>query len=107
MGTQALTAFRFSKRTERSTWRSRTNGNLLSGSTLIGCSTFATSVEQAILALPLMRIAQEPQISSRQLESYVTGVVARPLEVVGFIAISIKPEITFMPGRNSTSKVSQ
>jgi hypothetical protein len=69
MGTQALTAIRFSKRTERSTCRSRTSGNLLSGSTRMGCSRLSTSAEQAMRALPLMRMAQEPQISSRQLES--------------------------------------
>ena len=69
MGTQALTAFRFSKSTERSTWRSRTSGNLLSGSILTGCSRLSISAEQAMRALPLMRMAQEPQISSKQLES--------------------------------------
>ena len=69
MGTQAWTRFRFSKRTERSTWRSRTSGNLESGSTLMGCSRLSTSEEQAMRALPLMRMAHDPQISSRQLES--------------------------------------
>ncbi len=37
MGTQALTFLRFSKRTERSTARSRTTGNLLSGARVMGC----------------------------------------------------------------------
>ena len=72
MGTQALTAFRFSKSTLRSTERSRTTGNLESGARVM-VSEFAnnlsTSAEQAIIALPLMSIAQEPQISSRQFES--------------------------------------
>jgi len=66
----------------------------------------STSAEQAMRALPLMRIAQEPQISSRQLESYVTGVVARPSAVTGLAAISIIAEMTFMPGRHSISKFS-
>ena len=68
-GTQALTAFRFSNSTERSTCRSRTSGNLDSGSIRIGCSRLSTSAEQAMRALPLIRMAQEPQISSRQFES--------------------------------------
>ncbi len=50
-------------------------------------------------ALPLMSMAQEPQISSRQLESYVMGVVARPETSTGLSAISPRSEVMFMPGR--------
>src|ERR1039458_10194739 len=107
MGIQTLTAFKFSNKTDRSTCRSRTSGNLLSGSTRIGCSRLSTSDEQAMRARPLMRIAQEPQISSRQFESYVIGVVLWPLAVTGLPAISIIAEMTFMPGRHSISKPSQ
>src|SRR5437867_2804254 len=72
-GTQAFTRFRFSKITLRSTVRSRTIGNLLKGSTWIGWSSLSTSAEQAMRAFPLMSMAQEPQTSSRQLESYAMG----------------------------------
>jgi hypothetical protein len=36
---------------------------------LIGCSSLSISAEHAMRALPLIRIAHDPQISSRQLES--------------------------------------
>src|ERR1035441_2222265 len=107
MGTQALTAFKFSNKTDRSTCRSRTSGNLLSGSTRMGCSRLSTRAEQAMRALPLMRIAQEPQISSRQFESYVIGVVLWPPGVTGLAVTFIIGEMTFMPGRHSISKLSQ
>jgi len=68
-GTHALTFFRFSKITLRSTARSRTTGNFDNGSSLIGCSRWSMSAEQAILALPLISMAQEPHTSSRQFES--------------------------------------
>src|SRR5580698_7880484 len=104
MGTQALTFFRFSKRTERSTARSRTTGNLLRGArvmvwSLLGPVSLSTRAEQAIEALPLMSMAQEPQISSRQLESYVMGVVALPATSTGLSAISPRSEVMFMFGR--------
>ena len=35
------------------------------------------------------------------------GVVARPSAVTGLAAISIMAEMTFMPGRHSSSKFSQ
>src|SRR5665213_3474987 len=95
MGTQALTFFRFSKSTERSTARSRTTGNFESGASVMGCVSLSTSAEQAIIALPLISIAQEPQISSRQLESYVMGVVSTPETVVGLSAISPRSEVMF------------
>src|SRR5581483_4603984 len=68
-GTQALTRFRFSNSTLRSTARSRTTGNLLKGSMRMGCSNLSTSAEHAICALPLMSMAHDPQTSSRQFES--------------------------------------
>ena len=69
MGTQAFTAFRFSKSTLRSTAKSRITGNLENGSRRMGCSSLSTRAEQAMRARPLMSMAQEPQTSSRQLES--------------------------------------
>src|SRR6266404_9012725 len=97
-GTQALTFFRFSKSTLRSTERSRTSGNFDSGSSLMGWSYLSSRAEQAMRALPLISMAQEPQTSSRQFESYVTGVVFLPSRVTGLAAISINAEVTFMPG---------
>ena len=44
-------------------------GNFESGSSRTGFSRLSTSAEQAILALPLINIAYEPQTSSRQFES--------------------------------------
>jgi len=66
---------------------------------LIGCSSLSTSAEQAMRALPLINMAQLPQISSRQLESYVTGVVALPATSTGFSAISPSSDVMFMFGR--------
>src|SRR5271165_2718161 len=106
MGTQALTAFRFSNSTLRSTARSRTTGNFESGSRRIGFSRLSTKVEQAMRARPLISMAQEPQTSSRQLESYVIGVVGLPSPVTGLRAISIIEEITFMPGCQASSNSS-
>src|SRR5699024_11439163 len=96
MGTQALTRLRLSNMNERSTWRSFTTGNVDIGSSLIGWSSLSTSAVQYCLALPLMTIEQAPQTSSRQFISHVTGVVFCPLELTGFLWISIRPLITFM-----------
>src|SRR5579872_543982 len=96
-GTHALTALRFSKITLRSTARSRTIGNFENGSSFTGCSRLSMRAEHAIRARPLISIAHEPQTSSRQLESYVMGVVCLPSRVTGLAAISIKEEITFIP----------
>src|SRR5579863_7185935 len=98
MGTQALTAFRFSKITARSTARSRTIGNFEKGSRRIGCSRLSMSAEHAMRARPLISMAHDPQTSSRQFESYVIGVVALPSRVTGLAAISISTEMTFMFG---------
>src|SRR3954462_13558794 len=97
MGIQALTRFRFSNKTLRSTAGPRTAGNFESGPSLRGCSRLSTRAEQAMRARPLISMAQEPQTSSRQLESYVMGVVGLPSRVTGFAAISISNEITFIP----------
>src|SRR5881296_1134354 len=51
-------------------------------------------------ALPLISIAQEPQISSRQFESYEIGVVFFPSRVTGFSAMSRKQIMTFIDGRH-------
>src|SRR5579859_4733380 len=70
-GTQAFTRFRFSKSTLRSTARSRITGKRDKGSRRTGCSNLLISDEHAIAAFPLISMAQEPQTSSRQLDSYV------------------------------------
>src|SRR5271167_2832688 len=54
-----------------------------------------------------MIMAQEPQTSSRQLESYAIGVVGLPSRVTGLAAMSISAEVTFMPGRYDNSNSSQ
>src|SRR5205807_8362089 len=58
-------------------------------------------------ALPLMSIAQEPQISSRQFESYVMGVVFFPSRVTGFSAMSRRQMMTFIEGRQFRENSSQ
>jgi hypothetical protein len=58
-------------------------------------------------ALPLMTIAHEPHTSSRQFESYDTGVVCLPSRVTGFSAISRKQMITFIAGRHGKANSSQ
>src|ERR1700733_745123 len=82
-------------------------GNLENGSSFTGCSRLSIKAEQAMRARPLMSIAQEPQTSSRQFESYVIGVVALPSRVTGLAAISMSEEITFMPGWWASSNSSQ
>src|ERR1700691_3812353 len=69
IGTQAFTFFKFSTSTLRSTDRSRMTGNLDNASSLIGWSRWSSNAEQAMRARPLISMAQEPQISSRQFES--------------------------------------
>src|SRR5205085_4183942 len=107
MGTHALARFRFTKRTERSTARSRITGNFERGSRVTGWFNSSISAEHAIRARPLMRIAQEPQTSSRQFESYVIGREGLPSRVTGFAAISIIAEITFIPGFQGRENSSQ
>src|ERR1700739_4615483 len=53
-----------------------------------------------------MTIAHEPHTSSRQLESYDTGVVGLPSRVTGFSAISRKQIITFIDGRHGSANSS-
>src|SRR5947207_4275116 len=106
-GTHAFTRLRFSNRTLRSVARSRTMGNFERGSSRIGCSSLSTSAEQAMRALPLISMAHDPQTSSRQFESYTTGVVGLPSRVTGLRAISIIEEITFIPACQGRSNSSQ
>src|SRR5205823_14046700 len=82
-------------------------GNFESGSSRIGCSSLSTSAEQAMRALPLISMAQDPQTSSRQFESYAIGVVGLPSRVTGLRAISIIEEITFIPACQGRSNSSQ
>src|SRR5260370_4213167 len=93
--------------TLRSVARSRTTGNLENGSSRIGCSRLSINAEQAIRALPLISIAHDPHTSSRQFESYVTGVVAFPSRVDGSAAISINAEMTFIFRQQGTENSSQ
>src|SRR6266705_6493018 len=58
-------------------------------------------------ALPLISMAQEPQISSRQFESYEIGVVLVPSRVTGFSAMSRRQMMTFMEGRHCRENSSQ
>src|SRR5580704_1504583 len=58
-------------------------------------------------ALPLISMAQEPQTSSRQLESKETGVVFLPSRVTGFSAMSRKQMMMFSDGRHGSANSSQ
>src|SRR6266702_8676416 len=58
-------------------------------------------------ALPLISMAQEPQISSRQFESYEMGVVFLPSRVTGFSAMSRRQMMTFIEGRHLRENSSQ
>src|SRR6266566_8488450 len=58
-------------------------------------------------ALPLRSMAQEPQISSRQFESYEMGVVFSPSRVTGFSAMSRRQMMTFIEGRHLRENSSQ
>ena len=53
----------------RSTIRSRTTGNVLIGSSRIGCSSLSISAVHAWRGLPLITIEQAPHTSSRQFDS--------------------------------------
>src|SRR5713226_6831282 len=107
IGIHAFTRLRLSNMNCRSTVKSRTRGNFDIGSMRIGCSSLSTSAEQAMRALPLMSIAQEPQISSRQFESYEIGVVFFPSRVTGFSAMSRRQMMTFIEGRHLRENSSQ
>src|SRR6266852_4744470 len=84
IGIHAFTRFRLSNMNCRSTVKSRTTGNFDNGSIRIGCSKWSTSAEHAMRAFPLMTIAHEPHTSSKQLDSYDTGVVCLPSRVTIF-----------------------
>src|ERR1700735_303926 len=64
-----VSALQVFKHFERSTTRSRTSGNFVSGSRLIGFSSSSTRAVQACRAVPLISMAQAPQTSSRQFAS--------------------------------------
>src|SRR5678816_4626370 len=98
IGIQPLIRIRSLNMRPRSTDRSRTTGNLLIGSSVIGCVRRSTSAEQDCRTLPLTSIVQAPQTSSRQCASQATGVVFLPSAVTGFRWISMRQKITFMPG---------
>src|SRR6266851_5632536 len=106
IGIHAFTRFRLSNMNCRSTVKSRTTGNFDKGSRRIGCSSWSTSAEHAMRAFPLMRIAQEPHTSSKQFESWDTGVVCLPSRVTGFSAISRRQIITFIDGRQGSENSS-
>ena len=76
--------------------RSRTTGKEVSGSSVIDCRT-----------LPLISMVQAPQTSSRQLLSHTIALVCLPSTVTGLRWIAMRHEITFMPGRHSSSNSSQ
>src|SRR5215213_5286158 len=90
----------------RSTNRSRTSGNLVIGSSVIGCSSLSTKAEHDCRVLPLISIVQAPHTSSRQPLSHTGGVVCRPSVVTGRAAIHCRHEMTFMFGRCGTANSS-
>src|SRR5687767_15791704 len=102
MGTHALARFRSLNSRERSTHRSRITGNLLIGSSVIGCSSLSTRAEQLCRVLPLISIVHAPQTSSRQALSHTGEVVGVPSAVTGWAAIHWRTEITFICGRWGT-----
>src|SRR6266566_6292251 len=110
MGTQHLVFLRSLKRRWRLTNRSRTSGNLLIGSRVIGLAgapSFSTRAEQLWRTLPLMTMVHAPQTSSRQPLSQTGGVVCWPEVVVGLAAMYWRQEMTFICGRLGTANSSQ
>src|SRR5450432_105054 len=102
IGTHALIFFRSLKSRLRSTHRSRTSGNLLIGSSVIGspgAPSLSTSAEQDCRTRPLISIVQAPQTSSKQPLSQTGEVVDTPVVVVGLAAMYCRQEMTFMFGR--------
>jgi hypothetical protein len=102
-GDPGFDALRFSKRTERSTWRSRTSGNFESGSTLDGLLEI---VDQRRAGHAGFAVDAHRAGAADFLEAI--GVVGdgrggRPSAVTGLAAISIMAEMTFMPGRQGSS----
>src|SRR3954470_17456209 len=83
IGTHALTRLRSSNSRERSTHRSRTSGNFVIGSSVIGppfpSVNLSISAEQLCRTFPLMIIVHAPQTSSKQPLSQTGGVVLVPL----------------------------
>jgi hypothetical protein len=109
MGTQHLVRFRSLNNRWRLTNKSRTIGNLLMGSSVIGSPgspSLSTSAEQLWRTLPLITMVQAPQTSSRQPASHTGGVVATPEVVVGLAAMYWRQEMMFICGRWGTANSS-
>ena len=108
MGIHALTRFRASNIGVRSTWRSRTTGNLVSGSSVTGPSpSVSISAAHDCRGFPFTSMVHEPHTSSRHEASQWTGVVRSPCFVTGCLRISIRHEITFMLGCHGNENSSQ
>jgi hypothetical protein len=97
-GTQAFTFSRASNIFWRSTWRSRTTGNFVSGSSRIGCSSSSISAAQACRGTPLTSMLHAPHTSSMQLDSQTTGLTRRPSTVSGCWRRYMSAETTLWPG---------
>src|SRR5688500_4775819 len=106
MGTHALARFRSLNSRWRSTNRSRTRGNLLIGSSVIGSSSLSTRAEHDWRVLPLISIVQAPQTSSRQPLSHTGVVVCFHSVVTGLAAMYWRQEMMFMFGRRGTANSS-
>src|SRR5207253_9018433 len=94
--THAVTRLRSSNNRERSTDRSRTTGNLVSGSSVIGLrsgDTFSISVEHACRVRPLINMVHAPHTSSKHPLSHTGVVVGLPSVVVGWAAMYWRAEI--------------
>ena len=98
MSIHAWTFFSAWNSASRSTFKSRTRGNLLNGSSRMGCFRSSMSAEQAWRGVPLIIMLQAPHTSSRHTLSHTTGVVGSPLAFTGFLRISISAETTFICG---------
>ena len=87
---------------DRSTTRSRTSGNLVIGSIVIGSpfgESTSTSAEHACRTRPLITIEHAPHTSSRHTASQQTGATSWPAVVVGYFCTCCRALMTFMFGR--------
>ena len=107
MSIQAWVFFKASNKRVLSTFKSRTRGNLVSGSKPMGCLRSSIRAEQAWRGVPLMIMVQAPQTSSRHTLSQTTGVVGLPWAFTGFFLISIRADTTFICGWWATLNSSQ
>ena len=97
MGTHALTVRNASNIFCRSTWRSRTSGNFVSGSSTIGCVSWSIRAAQACRGTPLTSIVHAPQTSSMQLESQTTGFTFCPRALTGCSRRYMSADTTLCP----------